>query len=83
MCNVLGKGRLPVCDSTYVGHDFFVCDINGVAASRNITLKSTGGQTISGSTTQVIAKAYGYIGVRGIDLAGGNYTWQITTKDLS
>jgi len=75
--------NLPVCDSTYVGHDFFVCDINGVAASRNITLKSTGGQTISGSTTQVIAKAYGYIGVRGIDLAGGNYTWQITTKDLS
>jgi len=75
--------NLPVCDSTYVGHDFFVCDINGVAASRNVTLKATGGQTISGSTTQVIAKAYGYIGVRGIDLAGGNYTWQITTKDLS
>jgi len=75
--------NLPVCDSTYVGHDFFVCDINGVAASRNITLKSTGGQTISGSTTQVIAKAYGFIGIRGIDLGSGNYTWQITTKDLS
>lgn len=75
--------NLPVCDSTYVGHDFFVCDINGVAASRNITLKSTGGQTISGSTTQVIAKAYGFIGVRGMDLGSGNYTWQITTKDLS
>lgn len=75
--------NLPVCDSTYVGHDFFVCDINGLAASRNITLKSTGGQTISGSTTQVIAKAYGFIGVRGMDLGSGNYTWQITTKDLS
>lgn len=75
--------NLPVCDATYVGHDFFICDINGVGASRNITVKATGGQTISGSTTQVIAKAYGFVGVRGIDLAGGNYTWQIFTKDLS
>lgn len=75
--------NLPVCDATYVGQDFFVCDINGQASTRNITLKASGGQVISGASTQVISVNYGFVGIRGIDLSGGNYTWQITTKYLS
>jgi hypothetical protein len=70
---------LPAADITLIGHEYFVKDSLGNAATRNIILRPDGSDKLDNVAggTKTIGTAYGYIGVVCVDLGSSTYGWEV------